>query len=179
MSSFCITQSENESTPLPCPQHCLLFLAKSFSIFFSTKSSLLQLHLANCLFERSKCWMDCIQIKLIPAWKGNFPSLRRRTLIFHQKAHLEIIILLCFMEMSFTFCLFHLFRKEDLYKTPSLSKITGEGICRVNLSLLKIFLLSNISKIRYYQYLIFFFFRQTSSKINSVDSCFKSNIQLD
>lgn len=118
MSNFCINQSEEDSSPPYLPRNLETIFSKIFSIFFSSKSILLQLHLANCLFEKSKRWMNCIQIKLISAWKGNFPSLRWRTLIFHQKAHLEIIILLCFMEMGFTFCLFHLFRRKELYKTP-------------------------------------------------------------
>lgn len=120
MSSFRIFQSEKYSCPLPTHFFFLIFFSKIFHIFSSTKSILPKLRLANYPFERSKRWMNNIQIKLISAWKGNFPSLRWRTLIFHQKTHLEIIILLCFMETSFTFCLFHLFRRKDLYKTLSL-----------------------------------------------------------
>lgn len=59
--------------------------------------------------------------------EGKFPKSEMRTLISHQKAHLENILLLFFKEMSFTFCLFHLFTRQDLYKTPSFSKATGEA----------------------------------------------------
>lgn len=59
--------------------------------------------------------------------EGKLPKSEMRTLISHQKAHLENILVLFFMEMSFAFCLFHLFTRQDLYKTPSFSKATGEA----------------------------------------------------
>lgn len=70
MSSFCTTQSSS----LAYPQHFLLFLAKSFSMFFSSKLSLPQLHLANCLFERSQQWDGLRSDKTDTSVEGKFPK---------------------------------------------------------------------------------------------------------
>lgn len=54
--------------------------------------------------------------------EGKFPKSEMKTLISHQKAHLENILLLFFKEMSFTFCLSHLFTRQDFSKTRRFSK---------------------------------------------------------